>query len=154
MILMRASAMLEPLRAEILELKEKVAFLESREVCAAAHENVETCGYCQRDKLAEALRNLLARVDDQFGSGDEYDWKEQTEARESLHSQRIDQSAKVIGVTMSITPGSIKRAIELLDAATVPDTERYVQIGDKLYYIDKNRQVCEVTAPQREGNQS
>lgn len=51
---------------------------------------------------------------------------------------------------MSITPGSIKRAIELLDAATVPDTERYVQIGDKLYYIDKNRQVCEVTAPQRE----
>jgi hypothetical protein len=39
----------------IVEMHEKIAFLESREVCAAAHENVETCGYCQRDQYKEAL---------------------------------------------------------------------------------------------------
>jgi len=40
---------------EIKTLNEKIAFLESREVCGAAHDNVETCGYCQRDKAYEAL---------------------------------------------------------------------------------------------------
>ena len=37
--------------AEILDLREQVAALESREVCARAHDNVDTCGYCQRDAL-------------------------------------------------------------------------------------------------------
>ena len=37
--------------AEILALREQVAALESREVCAVAHADVETCGYCQRDDL-------------------------------------------------------------------------------------------------------
>jgi hypothetical protein len=45
----------EGMRQEILTLKERVAFLESREVCAVAHENVETCGYCQRDNLMRAI---------------------------------------------------------------------------------------------------
>jgi hypothetical protein len=45
--------------ARILELEEKCAFLESREVCAAAHENVETCGYCQRDKLIADIKGVL-----------------------------------------------------------------------------------------------
>ena len=43
--------LLDAMAQEILALKEQIAFLESREVCAAAHENVETCGYCQRDAL-------------------------------------------------------------------------------------------------------
>jgi methyl coenzyme M reductase gamma subunit len=53
---------------------------------------------------------------------------------------------------MSITPESIRRAIQLLDAATAPDTGRYVQIGDTMYYIDKNRVCREVTAGNTEGN--
>jgi hypothetical protein len=36
---------------EATRMHEKCAFLESCEVCAKAHENVETCGYCQRDEL-------------------------------------------------------------------------------------------------------
>ena len=39
------------LRSRLLDAKEQVAALESREVCTVAHENVETCGYCQRDAL-------------------------------------------------------------------------------------------------------
>jgi hypothetical protein len=47
--------------AEILALKEQIASLESREVCTVAHENVERCGYCQRDALktvAEIAKEL------------------------------------------------------------------------------------------------
>jgi hypothetical protein len=40
---------------EAIRMHEKCAFLESCEVCAKAHENVETCGYCQRDELVERL---------------------------------------------------------------------------------------------------
>ena len=46
-------------RAQILELHEKVAFLESREVCAAAHDDVETCGYCQRDAARAELKEAV-----------------------------------------------------------------------------------------------
>jgi hypothetical protein len=42
-------------RAKILALQEQVAALESREVCTIAHQNVETCGYCQRDELRKQL---------------------------------------------------------------------------------------------------
>lgn len=51
---------LETAKAENIALHEKIAFLESREVCAAAHENVETCGYCQRDNLAKALKRYAS----------------------------------------------------------------------------------------------
>ena len=47
-------------KREILALREQVAALESREVCTVAHDNVETCGYCQRD----ALLNELSRIAD------------------------------------------------------------------------------------------
>ncbi len=47
-------------KREILALREQVAALESREVCTVAHDNVETCGYCQRD----ALRDALSRIED------------------------------------------------------------------------------------------
>jgi hypothetical protein len=47
------------LRAEVLSLHEKVAFLESREVCGAAHENVDTCGYCQRDQILAEIQAAL-----------------------------------------------------------------------------------------------
>jgi hypothetical protein len=47
--------LLDAMAQEILTLKEHIAFLESREVCAAAHDNVEACGYCQRDALAIEL---------------------------------------------------------------------------------------------------
>ena len=53
------------LHAEFLALKEHCAALESREVCAVAHEDVETCGYCQRDALAQteaAMRRRLEEV--------------------------------------------------------------------------------------------
>jgi hypothetical protein len=33
------------------DLLEQLAAAQSREVCTVAHENVETCGYCQRDAL-------------------------------------------------------------------------------------------------------
>ena len=52
-------------RAEILSLKSQVAFLEAQEVCARAHENVDECGYCQRDRLlagAVAVTEADARV--------------------------------------------------------------------------------------------
>ena len=54
---------IDALTAENLSLREQVAALESREVCTVAHENVETCGYCQRDALTAenaALRSRLA----------------------------------------------------------------------------------------------
>jgi hypothetical protein len=35
-------------------------------------------------ELQIALKNLLARIDDHFGCGSEYDWKEQKEARDAL----------------------------------------------------------------------
>ena len=41
--------------SEFLALKEHCAALESREVCTVAHDDVETCGYCQRDALAARL---------------------------------------------------------------------------------------------------
>jgi len=43
------------LAAEVVSLNEQVAALQSREVCAAAHDQVEECGYCQRDRLRAAL---------------------------------------------------------------------------------------------------
>lgn len=59
----------DELRADVLSLRERIAFLESREVCTVAHDHVETCGYCQRDALRaenEALRKdaeTLQRVE-------------------------------------------------------------------------------------------
>ena len=58
----RLTAERDAARAQILELHEKVAFLESREVCAAAHDNVETCGYCQRDAARAELREAVERA--------------------------------------------------------------------------------------------
>jgi hypothetical protein len=49
--------------ALVRELQENVAFLESREVCGAAHDNVEACGYCQRDGLI-GLVQLLSYNED------------------------------------------------------------------------------------------
>ena len=52
--------------AENKDLHERVAFLESREVCTRPHKDVETCGYCQRDTLAaenERLRAMLNAAD-------------------------------------------------------------------------------------------
>lgn len=46
---------IKDLRAEVLTLRERVAFLESPEVCAAAHDDVTDCGYCQRDRLRAQL---------------------------------------------------------------------------------------------------
>ena len=51
--------------AENKDLHERVAFLESREVCTRPHKDVETCGYCQRDTLAaenERLRRAAKTV--------------------------------------------------------------------------------------------
>lgn len=62
------SAVVDAMKAmseEILSLREQVAALESREVCTVAHENVETCGYCQRDALtaeSAALRDERALI--------------------------------------------------------------------------------------------
>jgi polyhydroxyalkanoate synthesis regulator phasin len=51
------------LRAENLALHEQVAALESREVCTVAHEDVWTCGYCQRDRLRSALERATELID-------------------------------------------------------------------------------------------
>jgi hypothetical protein len=59
---------IKELRAEVLTLRERVAFLESPEVCAAAHDDVSECGYCQRDRYYpgyiryEYLRTLSVRA--------------------------------------------------------------------------------------------
>ena len=37
------------------DLMEQLAAAQSQEVCTVAHDNVETCGYCQRDALAARL---------------------------------------------------------------------------------------------------
>jgi hypothetical protein len=64
----RVYAKLQLSRAEALELRERVAFLESPEVCAAAHDDVQECGYCQRDRYYpgyiryEYLRTLSVRA--------------------------------------------------------------------------------------------
>lgn len=53
------------MRADILALREQIAALESREVCTVAHDNVGTCGYCQRDALlarVEAAEKAIERV--------------------------------------------------------------------------------------------
>ena len=56
------------LEQEILTFRERVAFLESPEVCAAAHDDVSECGYCQRDRYYpgyiryEYLRTLSVRA--------------------------------------------------------------------------------------------
>jgi uncharacterized protein YciW len=51
------------LTAEVLQLKERCAALESREVCTVAHENVETCGYCQLDELLAERALLVTRAE-------------------------------------------------------------------------------------------
>lgn len=43
----------DELRAEVVSLRKQIAALESHEVCTAAHDHTETCGYCQRDALAQ-----------------------------------------------------------------------------------------------------
>ena len=60
------SAVVDTMKAmseEILSLREQVAALESREVCTVAHENVETCGYCQRDALTAENTALQKRIE-------------------------------------------------------------------------------------------
>lgn len=47
------------------DLMEQLAAAQSQEVCTVAHENVETCGYCQRDALtaeSAALRDERALI--------------------------------------------------------------------------------------------
>lgn len=54
------------LRAENADLHEQVAALQSREVCNSPHENVEECGYCQRDRALlrlDATRRLLDELE-------------------------------------------------------------------------------------------
>jgi len=67
------NAKIDALAAQCLELRERVAFLESREVCTVAHDNVETCGYCQRDaaeaRLAQAEDWLREMVGELLDSG-------------------------------------------------------------------------------------
>ena len=57
----------DALAADYLELKERCAALESREVCAVAHDDVDTCGYCQRDALSkDAARYRWLRANNSF----------------------------------------------------------------------------------------
>ena len=53
----------DALAAEVLAIKEHCAALESREVCSVAHEDVETCGYCQRDALYRLLQGIVSDVE-------------------------------------------------------------------------------------------
>lgn len=62
-------AELDMAKAEIVSLHEEVSSLESREVCAADHDNVDVCGYCQRDAGQEMFMRALefARHSDECG---------------------------------------------------------------------------------------
>jgi hypothetical protein len=42
------------------DLMEQLAAAQSREVCTVAHEDVDTCGYCQRDKLRSETEGAIA----------------------------------------------------------------------------------------------
>ncbi len=55
-------ATIRELRAEVLTLRERVAFLKSPEVCAAAHDDVQECGYCQRDYYKAQLAHFWVRL--------------------------------------------------------------------------------------------
>jgi hypothetical protein len=65
-----AADQIERLRQEILDLNARVTFLESREVCGAAHDHVDECGYCQRDELRTALRDLIPVAMNEYPEGD------------------------------------------------------------------------------------
>lgn len=59
------------------DLMEQLAFAQSPEVCTVAHDNVETCGYCQRDALAARLaeaERLLFALRDGIAVADFGDW--------------------------------------------------------------------------------
>ena len=45
------------------DLMEQLAAAQSQEVCTVAHDNVETCGYCQRDALAARLALAEAYIE-------------------------------------------------------------------------------------------
>lgn len=47
----------------IKDLREQVAALESREVCTRPHENVEVCGFCQRDEANARIAQLDEALD-------------------------------------------------------------------------------------------
>ena len=65
------------LEQEILTFRERVAFLESPEVCAAAHDDVTECGYCQRDALRAVVTDWLKFAKDvQPGCAAGADWLE------------------------------------------------------------------------------
>ena len=55
----------QTLEIENAKLHEQIAALESREVCTTQHENVEECGYCQRDRLQAECEKL--QMDDWNG---------------------------------------------------------------------------------------
>jgi hypothetical protein len=50
---------IERLRAENIGLYERTGALVSREVCTRAHDHADSCGYCQRDRLLNAMENAI-----------------------------------------------------------------------------------------------
>ena len=61
------------IHAHHLELLERIAALESREVCTQPHDDVETCGYCQRDTLQAQVAGLREALTDIAGRPDTTD---------------------------------------------------------------------------------
>lgn len=47
---------------EIIDMHEQIAALQSREVCTVAHEDVDTCGYCQRDALTRENSSMAMKL--------------------------------------------------------------------------------------------
>jgi hypothetical protein len=86
---------LDPHEALELELRERIAFLESREVCAAAHDNVETCGYCQRDAMAFRLDAYMIAeslaYEQVMESGRLLKWIRTERVNAPMVNQRIDE---------------------------------------------------------------
>lgn len=76
------------LEQEILTFRERVAFLESPEVCAAAHDDVTECGYCQRDALRAALNKAIFAMRAPIDG-----WKGEIE-REALDAARAALAAR------------------------------------------------------------
>jgi hypothetical protein len=67
-----------------LDLREQISALESREVCAAAHENVDTCGYCQRDSIHKSLMRLSMAMGNPC-----LDWKDDQSIQDALINEAI-----------------------------------------------------------------
>lgn len=123
-------------REEVTDLHARLAFAESPEVCTVAHENVETCGYCQRDALSKTLADYENVLIPSW-KREEAEWREDEarlaealgllrESRESvrkhLHKHQKGLQAAIRRDALDVVALETKRVGELEDLLTRIDS--------------------------------